>query len=93
MIRHAAHFDGLHFILPGDAAEERPEAFAQFRRDKRPAFLGAEDAMEIGADVGHGDYSAVPAGLWQCRILPAVETAGYCQRFLRNREADTPAAA
>jgi hypothetical protein len=24
------------------------------RRDKRTAFLGAEDAMEIGADVGHG---------------------------------------
>src|ERR1035438_281159 len=82
VIFHAADFDGLHFILPGDAAEKRPEPVAQFRLDERAAFLGAEDAMEIGADVGHGNHSAVPAGLWQHRILPGVETPGYCQSSL-----------
>ena len=30
-----------------------------------PAFLGAEDTMMIGTDVGHAIYSAVPAGLAQ----------------------------
>jgi hypothetical protein len=35
--------------------------------------------MEMGTDVGHGVYSAVPAGLWQFRIFPAVKTAGYCR--------------
>ena len=61
MIFHAACFDGLHFILPGDAAEERPEPFAQVRRDKSATFLGAEEAMEIGTNVGHG---AIQPSLW-----------------------------
>jgi hypothetical protein len=26
-VRHSANFDGCHFILPGDAAQERPESF------------------------------------------------------------------
>ena len=77
MVGHAADFNGLHFILPGDAAEEWPEPFTQLRRDEWAAFLGAEDAMEIGTDVGHGVYSAVPAGLWQFQTLPGVETPGY----------------
>ena len=47
MVFHAADLNGLHFVLPGDAAEERPEPFAQFRRDERTAFLGAENTMKI----------------------------------------------
>jgi hypothetical protein len=35
------------------------------RRDEGPALFGAKDAMVVGADVGHGEHSAVPSGLWQ----------------------------
>jgi hypothetical protein len=55
----------LHLVLPGDAAKERPEPFAQCRGDELPPFLGAENTMEMGTDVGHGIHSAVPAGLMQ----------------------------
>ena len=79
MIFHAANLNGLHLVLPGNATEKRPEAVAQFRRNERAAFLGAEDAVEIGTDVGHGGDSAVPAGLWQCQTVPGVETPGYCR--------------
>jgi hypothetical protein len=53
VVFHAADFDGLHLVLPRDAAEERPEAFAQFRRDERAAFFCAENAMNIRADEGY----------------------------------------
>jgi hypothetical protein len=33
--------------MPGDAAKERPEAFAQLMRHGGTVILGAEDAMEI----------------------------------------------
>ena len=64
-------------VLPGNATEKWPEPFAQIRCDKTAAFLDAEDTMEIGTDVGHEVYSAVPAGLWQCQTVPGVETPGY----------------
>jgi hypothetical protein len=38
--------------------------------------------MEIGTDVGHGNHSAVPAGLWQFQTVPGVETPGYCRSSL-----------
>ena len=79
VVFHAADFDGLHFVLPGDAAEERPEPFAQFRRDEPPPFLGAENTMKIGTDVGHEIHSAVPAGLMAIPNFPGVETPGYFQ--------------
>ena len=86
MIFHAANFDGLHIVLPGDPAEEWPEPFAQFRFDERTAFLGAEYAMEMGTDVGHGVYSAVPAGLWQYQtIIPGIKMPGYCRRVALRR--------
>ena len=84
MVFHAADFDGLHFILPGDAAEERPEPFAQFRCNEPLSFLGAEDAMKIGTDVGHASHSAVPSELLQFRIFPGVETQRNLQPPLRG---------
>ena len=65
VVFNATNFNSLHLVLPRDAAEERPEPVTQFRGDERTAFPGAKNTMEIGADVGHGIYSAVPAGLWQ----------------------------
>jgi len=79
VVLHPADFNGLHFILPGDATEKRPEPFAEFKRDERVAFLGAEYAMEIGTNVGHGIHSAVPTGLLQYGTYPGVETPGYFQ--------------
>ena len=55
MVFHAANFDGLHFVLTRNATQKRPESFAEGWRDKTPAFLGAENAMEIGTDVRHTD--------------------------------------
>ena len=81
VVRHAADFDGLHPVLPGDAAEIRPESFLESRRDQGPALLRAEDAMIIGADVRHAPHSAVPAGLMQRRMrVPNVETLSYCRQ-------------
>ena len=68
MVLDAANFNGLHFMLAGDAAKEGPKSFAQGRGDHGTAFLGAEHAMIIGGDVGHAGYSAVPSGLGQGRI-------------------------
>ncbi|MDB6020693.1 MAG: hypothetical protein JWQ04_550 [Pedosphaera sp.] len=51
MVGHAADLNGLHPVLARDAAQKRPEPFAQRRRDQRPAFLGAEHAMVIRTDV------------------------------------------
>ena len=51
MVWHAADFNGLHSILPGDAAQKWPEPLAQSRRDEGPAFFGAKDAVVVGADV------------------------------------------
>ena len=62
MVVGAANFDGFHFVGAGDAAEEGPEAVAQFGSDLRPTFFCAEYAMEIGADVGHGKDFSRPFG-------------------------------
>src|SRR5438876_2979674 len=53
VVRHAPNLDGIHSVLPGDAAQEGPESLAQFRCGKRPALLGAENTMEIRANVRH----------------------------------------
>ena len=57
MVRHPANLDGLHLVLPGNAAEERPESFAQFWPDERPAIElvkvfegGLEIPNEAGTD-------------------------------------------
>src|SRR6266481_6865339 len=79
MIRHAADLDRRHLILPRDAAQEWPESVAQLRRDERPAFFDAKDAMVVGANVGHANHSAVPSGLRSImNSQPNVETLGYC---------------
>src|ERR1044071_1538884 len=54
MVRHAPNLDGLHVIVPGDAAQKGPESFPQFRGDQRLPLLGAENAMVIRADIRHG---------------------------------------
>src|SRR5438128_196315 len=87
VVSHAPDLDRLHLILPGDAAHEGPKPFAQFGRDHRPALFGAEDAMDLGADVRHATHSAVPSGLMQFQIsVPNVETLGYYRLSLRDDE-------
>lgn len=77
VVLHPTDFDGLHFVLPGDAAQKRPEPVAQFRSDEPPSFLGAENAMKIGTDVGLGTHSAVPAGLV---VIPSNLAGGLVRR-------------
>lgn len=73
VVLHTADFDGLHFVLACDAAQKWPQPVAQFRRDERATFLGAEDAMKIGTDVGYGIHSAVPSELMQSQFFPALK--------------------
>src|SRR5438309_11548825 len=68
-VGHATHLDGLHLVLPRDAAQKGPESVAQFRRDHGVTLFGAKDAMEIGADVRHATDSAAPSGLKAMRNL------------------------
>jgi hypothetical protein len=84
VVFHAADFDGLHFVLPGDAAKKRPEPVTQFRRDEPPPFFGAENTMNIGTDVGHGIHSAVPSELMQFRIFPALKRRAIFKMSLRD---------
>src|SRR2546421_6432560 len=51
VVSHAPDLNRLQLILPGDAAHEGPEPFTQFGRDDRRALFGAEDAVDIGAEV------------------------------------------
>ena len=62
MIGRAANRHGLHLMLSGDAAQERPEPFAQGGCNLRPALLGAEDAVVVRADVRHGAPFSRPFG-------------------------------
>jgi hypothetical protein len=80
-------FNRLHFVLSRNPAEKWPKPFAQRRSYEGSPIFRAEDAMVVGADVGHTGYSAVPSGLVQFQILPGVETPGYFHMFLRNNGA------
>ena len=84
VIFDTADFDGFHFVLARDAAEERPEPIAQCRCDKGATFFRAKDAVVVGTDIGHAGYSAVPSGLVQFQTVPGVETPGYCRLSLRD---------
>lgn len=64
VVWHAAPFEGLHLVLPRDAAQEGPEPVAELGGDQRPALLGAENAMVMGTDVGHA------------RIQPSLRDSG-----------------
>ena len=55
------------------AAEEWPEAFAQFRRDEAAVFLGAEDTMKIGTDVGHGFIQPSLRDFGNSKLFPALK--------------------
>lgn len=77
VILNASDFDGNHFVLTRNAAEKWPQPLAEFGRDERTAFLGAEHAMEIGTDVGH---TVIQPSLWDLcnsEFSPGVETPGY----------------
>ena len=54
--------DGLHFILPGDAAHEWPEPLLQGRADELFTVFGAEDAMKAITDVGVSHGFSRPSG-------------------------------
>ena len=83
VVLHPADFDGLHLVLPGDAAQKRPEPVAQCRGDEPPSLLGAENTMKVRTDIGQGIHSAVPAELMQFRIFPALKR-GYYRLSLRD---------
>ena len=76
VVRHAADLDGLHSVLPGDAAQEQPESFLESRGSQGLAIFDAEDAMKIRADVRHAAHSAVPSGLSPPRLQPGVCASG-----------------
>ena len=61
VVLNAANFDCLHTVLSGDASHEWPESFTKRRRNERAAFLGAEYAVIIGANVRHAD---IQPSLW-----------------------------
>src|SRR6185503_19708349 len=46
-------FDGLHFVLPGDAAHERPPSLTQGWRDEFAPLFCAENQMNMIAHVRH----------------------------------------
>jgi hypothetical protein len=47
MVGHATNLNGLHLILSRDPAKKWPKSIAQLRRNERPAFFGAKDAMMV----------------------------------------------
>src|SRR5712691_1053356 len=53
VIWHAANLDGLHLILPSNSAQEWPKSFSKRGCNYGEALFCAENAMEMGADVGH----------------------------------------
>src|SRR5262245_18137594 len=53
VVLDASDFQRPHFVLTRNAAQEGPEPLAQRGRNQRAAFFGADNAVEIGADVGH----------------------------------------
>ena len=55
VILHTPYFEGCDVILPRNAAHVGPKPFAESRTEARSAILGAEDTVEIGTDVRHGD--------------------------------------
>src|ERR1051326_2075862 len=83
VVRDPANFDGLHFVLPGNAAHNRPEPVAQSRGDERAALLGAKHTMEIGTHVRHALHSAV-RGLVPCGIYPALKRRAILITSLRD---------
>src|SRR3954466_7503688 len=84
VIFHTANLNGSHPIRAGDAAKKRPEAFAQFRRDKGPTLFGAEDAMVVRANVGHAESQPSLRDLGNRKQQPNLERLGYCQPSLRD---------
>ena len=55
MVRHAPDGERVHLILARDAAEIRPEPFANGGGEERTAFFGGEHAMhQAGVEGVHG---------------------------------------
>src|SRR2546429_1909546 len=65
VIFDSANLDRHHFILPRNAAQERPKAFLQGRCNHGTPLFGTKNTMVVGADIGHMQDSAVPSGLMQ----------------------------
>jgi hypothetical protein len=74
MISHAADLDGFHFVLPGDAAQKRPESVSERRGDEGPTLFGAENTMMVGTDVGHAVIQPSLRDLRNPEFNPGVET-------------------
>ena len=59
MVGHAADCQRLHVILTRDAAEIRPEPFANRGREPRTTFLGGEYAMyQAGVEGMHNGFKS-----------------------------------
>jgi hypothetical protein len=54
MVLDPADAQGFDVVLARDAAEVRPKPLAKVWREEGLAVFGAEDAVGVGADVGHG---------------------------------------
>ena len=60
MIRHAADGERRHVILARDAAEIRPEPFADGGRESRTPFFGGENTMhQAGVEGVHGRFKII----------------------------------
>ena len=53
MIFDSTDFDGLHFVLAGDAAHERPQSLTQGWGDEFAPFFCAENQMNMITHVRH----------------------------------------
>src|SRR5712691_10274284 len=63
VIWHAANLDGLHLILSSNSTQEWPKSFHQHGCNYGTALLRAENAMKMGADVGHTMIQPSPRDL------------------------------
>src|SRR6185503_135373 len=60
MIFDSTDFDGLHFVLPSDAAHERPQSLTQGWRDEFTPLFCAENQMNR---IAHVRYAGIQPSL------------------------------
>ena len=81
MIFHAADFEGFEFVVPGDPADEREEAFVKGGCELRAAVFGGEIAMKVRGDVRHAGVFSRPFGTASISfVVPALK----CRAIVRH---------